>query len=66
MFLSLLSRVFQVIPGRNPITVNIMTMDTVQIRLTERQVTQIDKLVKKGLYPSRSEAVRDAVRKLVG
>jgi len=41
-----------------------MVMETVQIRLTERQIRNIDVLVKRGVYPNRSEAVRDAVRKL--
>ncbi|HIG97500.1 MAG TPA: ribbon-helix-helix protein, CopG family [Candidatus Aenigmarchaeota archaeon] len=40
-------------------------METVQIRLTEKQIRNIEVLVKKGVYPNRSEAVRDAVRKLV-
>ena len=42
-----------------------MVMMTVQIRLTEKQLKSIDQLVKKGIYPNRSEAVRDAVRTLV-
>lgn len=42
-----------------------MVMETVQIRLTEKQIRNIESLVKKGVYPNRSEAVRDAVRKLV-
>ncbi len=42
-----------------------MVMETVQIRLTEKQIRNIDVLVKRGVYPNRSEAVRDAVRKLV-
>ena len=42
-----------------------MVMETVQIRLTEKQIRNIENLVKKGVYPNRSEAVRDAVRKLV-
>ena len=42
-----------------------MVMETVQIRLTEKQIRNIETLVKKGVYPNRSEAVRDAVRKLV-
>jgi Arc/MetJ-type ribon-helix-helix transcriptional regulator len=42
-----------------------MVMMTVQIRLTEKQLKSIDQLVKKGVYPNRSEAVRDAVRTLV-
>lgn len=42
-----------------------MVMETVQIRLTEKQLRNLDVLVRKGVYPNRSEAVRDAVRKLV-
>lgn len=42
-----------------------MVMATVQIRLTEKQIHAIDTLVKKGVYPNRSEAIRDSVRKLV-
>ncbi len=41
-------------------------MQTMQIRLTEKQIKRVDALVKKGIYPNRSEAVRDAVRRLVG
>lgn len=43
-----------------------MPMQTMQIRLTGKQIKRVDTLVKKGIYPNRSEAVRDAVRKLVG
>lgn len=43
-----------------------MPMQTMQIRLTDKQIKRIDTLVKKGVYPNRSETVRDAVRKLVG
>ena len=42
-----------------------MVMSTVQIRLTPKQIRMIDSFVRKGSYPNRSEAVRDAVRKLV-
>ncbi len=42
-----------------------MVMETVQIRLTDKQIRNIETLVKKGVYPNRSEAVRDAVRRLV-
>lgn len=42
-----------------------MVMFTVQIRLTEKQIKSIDAFVRRGVYPNRSEAVRDAVRKLV-
>ena len=39
-------------------------MHPIQIRLTRELIEKIDKLIEKGLYPNRSEAVRDAVRKL--
>jgi len=39
-------------------------METIQIRLTEQQVKGLDRLVKTGIYASRGEAVRDAVRRL--
>ncbi|ODS42413.1 MAG: hypothetical protein MSIBF_03560 [Candidatus Altiarchaeales archaeon IMC4] len=39
-------------------------METMQVRLTESQIGGIDKLVETGIYASRGEAVRDAVRRL--
>ena len=39
-------------------------MHPIQIRLTKELIEKIDKLIEKGIYPNRSEAVRDAVRKL--
>lgn len=39
-------------------------MDPVQIRLTKEMIAKVDKLIETGLYPNRSEAVRDAVRRL--
>jgi Arc/MetJ-type ribon-helix-helix transcriptional regulator len=39
-------------------------MDPVQIRLTRELIEKIDSLIEKGMYPNRSEAVRDAVRRL--
>ena len=39
-------------------------MNPVQIRLTREMIEKIDKFVETGLYPNRSEAVRDAVRRL--
>lgn len=39
-------------------------MDPVQIRLTKELVEKVDNLVEVGMYPNRSEAVRDAVRRL--
>lgn len=37
----------------------------VLIGLTDQQLKEVDKMVKIGVYGSRSEAVRDAVRQLV-
>ena len=42
-----------------------MVMQTVQIRLTDKLVEKLDELVKEGFYPNKSEAVRDAVRRLI-
>jgi Arc/MetJ-type ribon-helix-helix transcriptional regulator len=39
-------------------------MHPVQIRLTIELIEKIDKLIENGMYPNRSEAVRDAVRRL--
>ena len=39
-------------------------MHPVQIRLTRELIEKIDVLIDKGMYPNRSEAVRDAVRRL--
>ena len=42
-----------------------MGMFTIQIRLTRKQIEDVDFIVKNGHYPNRSEAIRDAVRKLI-
>ncbi|MBW2980624.1 histidine--tRNA ligase [Candidatus Woesearchaeota archaeon] len=42
-----------------------MVMQTMQIRLTKGLIEEISKLVARGIYPSTSEAVRDAVRRLI-
>ncbi|MBU0461019.1 MAG: ribbon-helix-helix domain-containing protein [Nanoarchaeota archaeon] len=42
-----------------------MVMDTLQIRLSHGLVERIDALVDEGLYPNRSDAIRDAVRRFV-
>lgn len=39
-----------------------MVMDTLQIRLSHGLIKQIDKLVTKGIYANRSDAIREAVR----
>jgi len=42
-----------------------MVMETLQIRLTKGLIEEIGKLVDRDIYSSTSEAVRDAVRRLV-
>jgi Arc/MetJ-type ribon-helix-helix transcriptional regulator len=42
-----------------------MVMQTLQIRLTKGLIEEISKLVDRGIYPSTSEAVRDAVRRMI-
>jgi len=39
-------------------------MDPFQIRLTKELLEKIDKMIERDLYPNRSEAVRDAIRRL--
>lgn len=41
------------------------SMHPVQVRFSTEQIEKIDSFVKRGIYPNRSEAVRDAVRKMV-
>ena len=41
---------------------DVIKMDTLQIRLTKNMLEKIDELIKQGTYPNRSEAVRDSVR----
>lgn len=38
---------------------------TLPLRLPEKLLEEIDRLVKGGLYQSRSEAIRDAARRLI-
>ena len=40
-------------------------MIPVQIRFTKKIIEQIDRLVEEGVYSNRSEAIRDATRRLV-
>jgi len=42
-----------------------MVMDTIQVRLSHGIITRIDELVETGVYSSRSDVLRDAVRRLV-
>ena len=40
-------------------------MDTVQVRLSHGLVKSMDSLVDTGIYSSRSDVIRDAIRRLV-
>ena len=42
-----------------------MVMDTIQVRLSHGIVKRIDELVETGVYSSRSDVLRDAVRRLI-
>jgi len=44
---------------------DVVYIEAIQIRLPKQHITAITRLVRKGIYPNRSEAVRDAVRRLV-
>lgn len=40
-------------------------MIPVQVRITKKLIEMLDELIEKGAYSSRSEAIRDAIRKNV-
>lgn len=40
-------------------------MDVAQVRLPEGIMDEVDKLVEQGLYVSKSDVMRDALRKLI-
>ena len=42
-----------------------MVMETIQIRLTSGLIRELDSLVARDIYPSKSEAIRDSVRRLI-
>lgn len=42
-----------------------MVMDTLQIRMSKELLKRIDSLVKMGIYSSRSDVIRDSVRRFV-
>ena len=42
-----------------------MVMQMTQVRLTKGLISKIDELVQRGYYPNKSDAIRDAVRRLV-
>ena len=42
-----------------------MTLSVAQVRIPERYMREMDKLVARGFYTNRSEVMRDAIRRLV-
>jgi Arc/MetJ-type ribon-helix-helix transcriptional regulator len=42
-----------------------MGMSITQVRLTDGLIEKIDQLVERGYYSNKSDAIRDAVRRLV-
>ncbi|MEK6940021.1 MAG: ribbon-helix-helix domain-containing protein [Nanoarchaeota archaeon] len=42
-----------------------MTMATAQVRLPEGLMEEVERLVNKGIYTSKSDVIRDALRKLI-
>ena len=42
-----------------------MTMSVTQVRLPDGLIKEADRLVERGLYSSKSDVIRDALRKLV-
>ena len=42
-----------------------MVMETMQIRMNEQLVKELDRVVKSGFYANRADAIRDAVRRFV-
>ncbi len=42
-----------------------MVMDTIQIRINEQLLKELDLFVKSGFYANRADVIRDAVRRFV-
>jgi len=42
-----------------------MVMETMQIRMNDRSIKEIDRIVKSGFYANRADVIRDAVRRFV-
>ena len=43
----------------------VIHLQTIPAKLTSKLVAELDALIKEGWYANRSEAIRDAVRKMV-
>lgn len=42
-----------------------MVMETMQIRINEQLIKEMDKVVKSGFYANRADVIRDAVRRFI-
>jgi len=42
-----------------------MVMETMQIRINEQLVKELDRVVKSGFYANRADVIRDAVRRFI-
>lgn len=42
-----------------------MVMETMQIRINEQLIKELDKVVKSGFYANRADVIRDAVRRFI-
>ena len=42
-----------------------MSMELMQVRLPEKMIFEVKRFVNKGLYASKSDLIRDAIRKLI-
>jgi Arc/MetJ-type ribon-helix-helix transcriptional regulator len=49
--------------SRHPSVLQMSAMEKVQVRFTEHDLEKIEDEVEQGKYPTRSEAIRDKVRK---
>ena len=41
------------------------TRQVIEAKLTSKLLEEVEKLIKKGLYADRDEAIRDAIRRLI-
>jgi Arc/MetJ-type ribon-helix-helix transcriptional regulator len=40
-------------------------METMQIRMNEQSIKEVDRIVKSGFYANRADVIRDAVRRFI-
>jgi len=56
---------FILVFGIRILGVKIMETVTLPLRLPKKLISEVDLLVKAGLYETRSEAIRDSIRRLI-